>query len=63
MIFILTLKQALGRMACYLGYRGTRQLLEDMLITLVSSWMNVGLQLIDFPVRLMGCNNVKEFLK
>ena len=58
-----TLKQALGRMACYLGYRGTRQLLEDMLISLVSSWMSVDLQLTDFPVRLMGYGSAKEFLR
>ncbi len=57
------LVQALGKMAAYLGYSGTRQLMEDMLVTLVSSWMEAGLSLDKFPVKLMNYNTTKEFVR
>ena len=50
-------------MAVYLGYHDTRQLMEGMLVTLVSCWMEAGLPLDEFPIRLMGCSTIKEFLR
>ncbi len=50
-------------MAAYLGYRDTRQLLEGMLVTLLSCWLETGLSLDQFPVRLMDYNTTSEFLR
>ena len=50
-------------MAIYLGYRDIRQLMEGMLVTLVSCWMEAELRLTAFPIKLMGYSTVREFLR
>ncbi len=55
--------QALKKMATYLGYPDTKQLFEGMLVTVLSCWLEAGLMLDHFPVKLMDYNNVSEFLR
>ena len=64
LVRLICLLQALVQIAHYLGYRDTQRFMEDILISLVSSWMDQGVQLSDIPViSLMDYESAKEFFR
>ena len=50
-------------MAVYLGYGGTKQLLESMLLALVQDWLAEKFSIMEFPFSLMGYSMIQTFLE
>ncbi len=50
-------------MAIYLGYKGTKDLLESMLLALLQTWLAEKISIVAFPFSLMGYANIQTFLE